>query len=81
MTKLRNQTRWALLASLALVLVFALGCSASDEPAPSAAPATGNQVGDQIHPFTLRLADGSILTSAQILERKNPTFMLFHKNP
>ncbi len=81
MSKVSSKTLWALTASLALVLVFALGCGASDEPVQSTAPATGNQVGDQIHPFTLRLADGSIVTSADILERNRPTFLMFHKNP
>ena len=81
MSNLTNQTRWALVAPLALVLVFAMGCGTSDEPAQSAAPTTGNQVGDQIHPFTLRLADGSIVTSADLTSQNRPTLLFFHKHP
>ena len=52
MSKLPIKPMWSLVAALALVLVFALGCGTSDQPTQSSAPVTGNQVGDQIHPFT-----------------------------
>ena len=39
----------------------------------------GNQVGDRITPFTLRLVDGSTLTSGDLLSRNRPTLLFFFK--
>ena len=84
-----SKSWWVLPALLSLVLVFALGCSASSQPAQSSALASGsqpsaqmgNQVGNQVIPFTLRLADGSLVTSAELASQNRPTFMLFFKVP
>ncbi len=84
MSRLKNKTLLALAASLALVLVFALGCGTSDEPAQAtspAGPALGTQVGDQIHPFTMRLADGTMVTSASLQGQGRPTFLIYFKTP
>lgn len=75
-------------ALLALALAFALGCGASSQSAPSMAsisaiqalPPMGNQVGNRIQPFTLRLLDGSIVTSNDLVNHR-PTLMLFFKVP
>ena len=37
------------------------------------------QVGDRIKPFTLRMADGTTLTSNDLLSRNRPTFLFFFK--
>jgi hypothetical protein len=89
MSKVTNKTLWGIPALLALALVFALGCGASSEPAKSSAagsaslslPQMGTQVGNQILPFTLRLADGSIVMSGDLVSQKRPTFLLFYKFP
>ena len=83
------KTRWTLPALLAMALLFALGCSTGSQPAQSSAlasgsqpsPQVGNQVGNQVIPFTLRLADGSMVTSAELASQNRPTFMLFFKVP
>jgi len=80
---------WAVPALLALGLLFALGCGTSSQPGQSSAPTSaslslpqmGNQVGNQILPFTLRLADGSIVMSGDLVSQKRPTFLLFYKFP
>ena len=72
---------------LALALTLALGCGTSSAPAEtgnsvvaSAPPvAVGIQVGDRITPFTLRLVDGTTLTSGDLLSRNRPTFLFFFK--
>ena len=76
-------------ALLALALVFSLGCGSGNQPARGAAqasdgqalPAVGNQVGQRIVPFSLRLGDGSIVTSADLLDQKRPTFLIYFKHP
>ena len=78
---------WALPAVVALVLAFALGCGGSSGPAQSSAqalasqslPRVGSQIGDRIIPFTLRLADGGVVTSDELLSQNRPTFLLFFK--
>ena len=72
---------WVLLALLTLPLALSLGCGAGDNPAQSAGPATGSEEGKRIVPFSLRLADGTIVTSTEILDRNRPTFLLFHQHP
>ena len=70
-----------------LCLLFTLGCgnnSASSGAAKevvAAAPLTsvGVQVGDRITAFTLRMADGSTLTSGDQLSRNRPTLLFFFK--
>ena len=83
------KTRWILPALLAVALLFVLGCGSASQPAPGAAqasdgqalPAVGNQVGQRIVPFSLRLGDGSIVTSADLLDQKRPTFLIYWKHP
>jgi cytochrome oxidase Cu insertion factor (SCO1/SenC/PrrC family) len=78
---------WALPALVALALAFALGCGSSSGPARGSAaasasqslPRVGNQVGNRIIPFTLRLADGSVVTSAELVNQNRATFLLFWK--
>ena len=70
-----------------LALGFALGCATGSQPVSSApaAPASvstvsmGNQTGDLIRPFTLRLADGSTITSGDLLSQNRPTLLFFFK--
>ncbi len=70
-----------------VALVFALGCGTSSEPAAAPPPAlavdslapVGNQVGDRITPFTLRLSDGSTVTSSAMLDKNQPTMLFFFK--
>ena len=88
MSKVTNKILWGLPALLALALAFALGCGTSSKPVASGAlssahplPPVGNQVGNRIHPFTLRLVDGSIVTSAHLVNQNRPAFMLFFKVP
>ncbi len=74
---------WPLVAALA----FAMGCGTSSAPPESSdqgevgAPAVslGIQVGDRIRPFTLRLVDGSTLTSDTLLTQNQPTLLFFFK--
>ena len=56
MSKLPKKSVGALAAILALVLVFALGCSNSDQPAQSSAVSTGSQVGDTIQSLSQKSA-------------------------
>ena len=78
---------WALLLGTVLVLLFSLGCGTASQPGSSgpAAPASassvsaGNQVGDLIRPFTLRLADGNTVTSGDLLSQNRPTLLFFFK--
>ncbi len=70
-----------------VALVFALGCGTSSEPAAASPPAlavdslapVGNQVGERITPFTLRLSDGSTVTSSAMLDENQPTMIFFFK--
>ncbi len=72
---------------LLVAMVFALGCASASEPATAGLPAlpadslspVGNQVGDRITPFTLRLSDGSTVKSADILNENRPTMIFFFK--
>ncbi len=68
-------------------LLFTLGCGTGSAPSATAkevvvsAPLTsvGIQVGDRITPFTLRMVDGSNLTSGDLLRRNRPTLLFFFK--
>ena len=70
-----------------VAVVFVLGCATSSEPAAASPPAlavdslasVGNQVGDRITPFTLRLSDGSTVTSSAMLDKNQPTMLFFFK--
>lgn len=70
-----------------VALVSALGCATSSEPAAAPLPApavdflapVGNQVGERITPFTLRLEDGSTVTSSELLDENRPTLIFFFK--
>ena len=83
----RNRFWWILFALVAVGLAAGLGCGASSAPSEAAnesvaaAPLTsvGIRVGDRITPFTLRLVDGSTLTSSDLLSRNRPTFLFFFK--
>ena len=82
-----NKIWWALFPLLALGLVAALGCGTGSNPVEtggsvaSSAPLVpvGIQVGDRIKPFTLRMVDGTTLTSNDLLSRNRPTFLFFFK--
>lgn len=83
----RNKIWWSLFLLPALGLVAALGCGTSSSPAETgsslaaSAPlvSVGIQVGDRIKPFTLRMVDGTTLTSNDLLSRNRPTFLFFFK--
>ena len=83
----RNSLWWILFAIAAIGLAAGLGCGASSAPAETgsnvvaSAPSVsaGNQVGDRIIPFTLRLADGTTLTSGDLVSRNRPTMLFFFK--
>ena len=83
----KNNIWWSLFLLPALGLVAALGCSTStgqaetDSNVVASAPlaSVGIQVGDRITPFTLRMIDGSTLTSNDLLSRNRPTFLFFFK--
>ena len=82
----KNKIWWPLVL-LALSLVAALGCGTSSKPAETSSSvvasvplvSVGIQVGDRIKPFTLRMVDGSTLTSNDLLSRNRPTFLFFFK--
>ena len=48
--------------------------TAADFPEPLQ---TGNQVGYQVPEFTLELADGSSITSSDLVSRGKPTYLFF----
>ena len=83
----RNSFWWILFALAAVGLAAGLGCGTSSAPAETgssvvaSAPSVsvGSQVGDRITPFTLRLVDGSTLTSGDLLSRNRPTLLFFFK--
>ena len=74
---------WLFLAAV----VFILGCGTSSQPAAAPPPVlavdslaqVGNQVGDRITPFTLRLEDGTTVTSSELLDENRPTLIFFFK--
>ena len=82
-----RKSLWFSLPILAMALTLVLGCGASSSPAetagnvlpPSPPVSVGIQVGDRITPFTLRLVDGTTLTSGDLLSRNRPTFLFFFK--
>jgi len=49
----------------------------TSEPA-APPPPIGTKVGNRIPDFELELLDGTILTSADLLQRKQPAFLFFH---
>ncbi len=83
----RNSFWWVLFALAAVGLAAGLGCGASSAPAETGSSAVaavapvsvGNQVGDRVTPFTLRLADGTTLTSGDLIDRNRPTLLFFFK--
>ena len=80
---------WALLLPLILVsaLVLTVACGSNSKPVRSSAAVSnsassvsvGNRVGNRIKPFTLRLVDGSTVTSADLLSQNQPTMLFFFK--
>jgi len=82
-----RKSLWFSLPVLIMGLTLVLGCGTSSAPleavneSKAAAPLTsvGIQVGDRITPFTLRLVDGTTLTSGDLLSRNRPTFLFFFK--
>jgi thiol-disulfide isomerase/thioredoxin len=75
---------------LGLTLLLALGCAAA-APAPPTGmpeaqsgeapggltPATGARVGERAPEFAINLADGSTVTSAELMAQGRPTFLYF----
>ena len=64
---------------------LSLGCGTSAEPAvvsnalPDAGrgnPSVGTQVGNHIPRFTMKLVDGTQVTSAELLQEGQPTFLI-----
>ncbi|MBM3948337.1 MAG: hypothetical protein FJ312_03690 [SAR202 cluster bacterium] len=51
--------------------------TAPTEPTQAPAAKVGNQVGDHIPDFSIRLADGSTKTSADLLAEGKPVFLFF----
>lgn len=49
----------------------------TSEPA-APPPPTGTKVGNRIPDFTLKLLDGTVLTSANLRQRRQPAFLFFH---
>ena len=84
-TKIFPRLVWFWLPLVALV--SALGCATSSEPAAAPPPVltadslspVGNQVGDRITPFSLRLEDGSTVTSSELLDENRATLIFFFK--
>ena len=88
-----NRISWARLAVLilatAIFVVLVAACSSEPSPAadsndevlvhglPLDGPAEGYDVGQRTPAFTLRLANDSTLTSAEIIESGRPTFLFF----
>ncbi len=85
MSKVLKKHPWLLMPLLILALALALGCSGGSDTSLSAAPADqpelGNQVGQRIHPFTMRLLDGTTVTPASLENQNKPTFLLYFKHP
>ena len=66
--------------------LFAIGDEATDpvtelvlssEDFPTPAADVGNKVGYQVPDFTLTLADGTTVTSAELINSEQPTFLFF----
>ena len=89
MAAMRRMRKIALtiLPVLIIGLLFALGCGGSSEPsvpvgevvAPAPLTSVGYQVGDRITPFTLRLVDGTNITSSDSVRQNRPTLLFFFK--
>lgn len=81
--------RWGavLVLALAFSLASGLGCGASSTGEKSstqgaASPSSisvGYAAGNRMIPFSVRLMDGSLLTSDELVRQGRPTFMLFFK--
>ena len=70
----------------ALVALLAAACGSEETPAPSpiVAPASsaidfkiGNNIGDRIPDFEIKLTDGTPITSAGLLQNGRPAFLFF----
>jgi hypothetical protein len=75
---------------LGLALLLALGCAAaapaqstempeaqSGEAPGGLTPATGARVGNRVPEFAINLADGSTVTSVELLAQGRPSFLYF----
>ncbi len=71
---------------LALIVALAVACGSEDPPAPSptVAPVTsaidfkiGNNIGDRIPDFEIKLTDGTPIASAGLLRNGRPAFLFF----
>ena len=69
---------WVVVLSLLVTLGGGNSEAAQDS---QTLPSMGHQVGERILPFTLRLVDGSTVTSADLLRQSRPTFLMFFKVP
>ena len=79
----------SLLALLTLTaLTLTLACSVETSPPTNTTPAlvhglplgdatVGHQIGNVVPEFTLALADGSTITSTQLVNQSRPTFLFF----
>lgn len=86
MSTVTSKYFWVLTLGLAMFLMLALGCGTSSEAGQGVAaepvlPAMGTQVGDRVHPFAMRLGDGTTVTSASLQTQDRPTFLLYFKHP
>ena len=84
----KSKIPFALLLPLILFAFFAAGCGSSSEPAQSNVSVgaaigstleVGYRVGQTIRPFTLRLVDGTTLTSEDLINQNQPTMIFFFK--
>ena len=84
---LKRKVQLAILLPLVLLTALALGCGSSSEPAQSTVADTasgsavevGYRVGQSIRPFTLRLVDGTTLSSTELINQNQPTMLFFFK--
>ena len=72
---------------VAFGLAAGMACGTSSKPTvpdrigvpDTASTSVGNKVGDRIIPFTVRLIDGSTVTSDELLSQGQPVFVFFFK--
>ena len=74
----------AICTALVALLVAACGSEEPPAPSPTVAPASsaidfkiGNNIGDRIPDFEIKLTDGTPITSAGLLQNGRPAFLFF----
>ena len=74
----------AMCIALAALLVAACGSEDAPAPSPTVAPVSsaidfkiGNNIGDRIPDFEIKLTDGTPITSAGLLQNGRPAFLFF----